>query len=257
MKQANHIKAISFDFWNTLFTEQDGGFKLYQDTRRRLLTRALRELGYAVTEAQVAEATLREAESHHLIWTLEHRTLVAADRLRRVLNILDVTLPDEVFNEVVIAYEEGILERPPTLIDGAFEVVEHLARHYRLGIISDIGFSPGRILREVMRQAGVLEFFESLVFSDEAGRSKPHPEVFTQTHRQLAAEPAACVHIGDLEHTDIVGANRAGFYSIRFVGVTPMLDGERSDAHFVTTSLRDVPRCIAEIENRLERELTK
>jgi putative hydrolase of the HAD superfamily len=249
----NHIKAISFDFWNTLFTEQEGGFKLYQDTRRQILTKVLCEQGQAFTYEQVAEAAHLEAEAHHFIWTKEHRTLVAAERLQRVLTRLNTTLPENICAQVVAAYEDGILERPPTLVDGAREVIEQLAGRFRLGIISDIGFSPGRVLRQVMQDAGVLEYFESLIFSDEAGRSKPHPDVFNQTQRALAAAPEEIVHIGDLEHTDIVGANNAGFHSIRFVGVTPMAESETSAAHYVTTDLREVPQIIEAIDKRLER----
>jgi putative hydrolase of the HAD superfamily len=247
------IKAISFDFWNTLFTEQEGGFKLYQDTRRQILTKILCDHGQAFTAEAVAEAAHLEAESHHLIWTQEHRTLVAAERLQRILTRLNTSLPDEICAQVVAAYEEGILERPPTLVSGAREVIEELAGRFRLGIISDIGFSPGRVLRQVMEDAGVLQYFDSLIFSDEAGWSKPHPEVFRQTGAALQAPPQAIVHIGDLEHTDIVGANNAGFHSIRFVGITPMADGESSQAHYVTADLNEVPQIIRAIENRLER----
>jgi HAD superfamily hydrolase (TIGR01549 family) len=252
-RAGQRIKAISFDFWNTLFTEQEGGFKLYQNTRRQILAKALCEQGQVFTDEQVAEAAHLEAESHHLIWTSEHRTLVAAERLQRVLTGLNTTLPEAVCAEVVAAYEEGILERPPTLVDGAREVIEQLTGRFRLGIISDIGFSPGRVLRHVMQGAGIYRYFDSLIFSDEAGRSKPHPDVFKQTLRSLGAVPQEVVHIGDLEHTDIIGANNAGFYSIRFVGVTPMQAGETSAAHFVTTDLREVPQIIETIETRLER----
>lgn len=251
------IKAISFDFWNTLFTEQDGGFKLYQDTRRQILTKTLCEAGQAFTYEQVAEAAHLEAESHHLIWIREHRTLVAAERLQRVLTRLNTSLPEDICTQVVAAYEDGLLERPPTLVAGAREVIEQLAGRFRLGLISDIGFSPGRVLRQVMEQAGVLRYFESLIFSDEAGRSKPHPEVFKQTQQALAAAPEAIVHIGDLEHTDIVGANNAGFHSIRFVGITPLQAGEKSQAHYVITDLREVPQIIEALENRLEGEVRR
>ncbi len=252
-KATRRVKAISFDFWNTLFAEQEGGFKLYQDTRRQILTKVLGEQGLSFTAEQVAAAAHQEAESHHLIWIQEHRTLVAAERLQRVLTRLNTALPADICAQVVAAYEDGILERPPTLVEGAREVIEGLAGRFRLGIISDIGFSPGRVLRQVMQDAGILNYFDSLIFSDEAGRSKPHREVFEQTRLTLRAAPQEIVHIGDLEHTDIVGANNAGFHSIRFVGVTPLQAGETSDADYVTTDLREVPQIVEAIENQLER----
>jgi HAD superfamily hydrolase (TIGR01549 family) len=238
------IKAISFDFWNTLFAETPGSFKLYQETRRRLLKEFLNERGGNFTEEQIKHAASLEAESHHLIWTREHRTLTAKQRLGRILDHLNASLPEDAITRLVNHYEEGIYERPPVLVDGAREVIEQLSSRYRLGIISDIGFSPGRVLRELMREAGILEAFDSLVFSDEAGRSKPHAEVFAKTARALKAHPTEMIHIGDLEHTDVVGAKNATYFAIRFVGVTPMQEDEKTIADEVTTDFSKLPQII-------------
>jgi putative hydrolase of the HAD superfamily len=242
------IRAISFDFWNTLFTEQPGGFALYQQSRRRLLAEALRGCG-DYTQERLDSACLLESESHYQVWRNEHRTLPTAERVARVLTHLEACLPDGAMSELVKAYEEGILERPPILIEGAREAVRQLAGQYRLGIISDVGFSPGRVLKEVLRQNGLLDMFDSLVFSDEAGCSKPHPEVFQRTAEQLSADPREIIHIGDLEFTDIVGAKRAGYRAIRFVGVTPMADGESTIADHVTADLSQLPRIIETLED--------
>jgi HAD superfamily hydrolase (TIGR01549 family) len=238
------IKAISFDFWNTLFAETPGGFKLYQERRRHLLKEALNDEGGNFTDEQIAQAATLEAQSHHIIWTKEHRTLTAAQRLLRILGHLEASLSEATINRVVSQYEEGIYERPPVLVDGAHEVIAQLSRQYRLGIISDIGFSPGRVLRELMRKVEILDAFDSLVFSDEAGRSKPHAEVFAKTSQILRAHPTEMVHIGDLEHTDVIGAKNATYFSIRFVGVTPMEEGEKTIADVVTTNFSEIPNII-------------
>lgn len=237
------IKAISFDFWHTLFTERPGASLLYQHRKRSLLAKAVlrhRDLAHAELE----HACRLEAEAHNSIWREQHRTLAAGDRVTRILAHLDVSLPDAAFAELVASFEEGILEHPPVLVDGARETLENLSRRYRLGIISDVGFSPGRMLKRVLADQDLLDVFGSLVFSDEAGRSKPHEEVFQRTARALSAEPEEIVHIGDLEHTDIVGAKRAGYHAIRFTGVTPMKENETTIADFVTDDLRDVARLI-------------
>ena len=241
------IKAISFDFWNTLFMESPGGFKLYQDRRMCLLAEAVRERG-DFTDEQLERACLLESESHHRIWREEHRTLATIERVGKILTELEVCLPDTVIAELVNAYEEGILESPPILIEGVREAVEQLAGCYRLGIISDVGYSPGRVLKQVLGKVGLLDFFASLIFSDEAGCSKPSLEVFKRTSHLLAAAPREIVHIGDLEYTDIVGAKKAGYHAIRFTGVTPMSGHENTIADYVTTDFSDVPRLIEKIE---------
>ena len=196
------------------------------------------------TDERVHEACSLEAEAHYRIWRNEHRTLSTAERVGVILTNLEAVLPDDVMASLVNAYEEGILERPPVLIEGVREAVEQLARNYKLGIISDVGFSPGRVLKQVLEHNGLLGFFDSLVFSDEAGRSKPHVEVFTRTSQSLSADPRKMVHIGDLEFTDIVGAKMSGYYAIRFTGATPMSETEVTAADYVTDNFADMPRLI-------------
>jgi putative hydrolase of the HAD superfamily len=224
--------------------EQPGGFALYKANRRRLLRSALCELG-DFSDGQLDEACALEGESHYRIWCDEHRTLGALQRLDEIMRHLGVSLPDVVTAGMATAFEEGVLEHPPVLIPGAAETLEMLSKSYRLGIISDVGFSPGRVLRQVLDRAGILELFDSLVFSDEAGRSKPHADVFERTARELEAIPFEMVHVGDLERTDIVGAKEAGYYAIRFVGATPMGEDERTMADAVTADLLDLPRLVA------------
>lgn len=195
-------------------------------------------------DTELTRAFSIEAETHHRIWKEEHRTLPAVERISTILNYLDVAVTEPMLAAIVARFEEGILEHPPVLIQGAREALSSLAGRYRLGIISDVGFSPGRVLKQVLADNGLLDVFDSLVFSDEAGCAKPHIEVFQRTARSLSAEPAAMVHIGDLERTDIMGAKQAGFKAIRFTGITPMEEDEATIADFVTDDLTDVPELI-------------
>jgi len=249
------IEAISLDFWNTLFVETPGAFAFYAARRQQLLSDALREPdavreGDAVrecgpfTDDQIASVCRAEADSHYLIWRSEHRTLTARQRLTRILDILDAHLPAERVDQLATAYEEGVLDRPPVLVDGAREALEVFSAKYKLGIISDVGFSPGRVLKRILADSGILPAFESLVFSDEAGCSKPHLRVFKQTATRLGAEPEHMAHIGDLEHTDIVGAKAAGYRAIRFVGVTPLGHGETTLADGLALDWLEVPKML-------------
>lgn len=239
------IRGISFDFWNTLFKEQPNGFVSYQARRLRLLQEALRDRGeYSFSELDAV--CLTESDSHYRIWRSEHRTLSAADRVRAILNNLDVSLPDDRIAELALAFEEGIFERPPVLVDGVRSLIDRLAGRYRLGIISDVGFSPGRVLKQILVQNDLFDAFDSLIFSDEAGCSKPHARVFETMAAALASAPHEMAHVGDLEFTDIVGARQAGYLAIRFTGVTPMDDGETTEADFVIDDYSELPKLLEE-----------
>jgi putative hydrolase of the HAD superfamily len=215
----------------------------YAVRRRQLLADATHECGRFTSE-QIASACRAEAESHHLIWRDQHRTLSARQRVSRILEILGAHLSPAKIDELSTAFEEGILERPPVMVHGAAAALGKLSARYRLGIISDVGFSPGRVLKKVLADSGILQAFDSLIFSDEAGCSKPHLEVFKQTAIRLGAEPDHITHIGDLEHTDIVGAKSAGYRAIRFVGVTPIEQWETTLADRIALDWREIPAMV-------------
>jgi putative hydrolase of the HAD superfamily len=238
------IKAITFDFWHTLLTEQPNVLGLYQNKRKSILMEMFPE-HHARLETDLAGACKTESESHHRIWEQEHRTLPAVERVSTILNHLEFTITEPALTTIVTRWEEGILDHPPVVIEGARETLEELSKHYRLGIISDVGFSPGRVLKRILADNDLVDYFDSLIFSDEAGRAKPHIEVFQRAADSLSATPDTMVHIGDLERTDVTGAKQAGFRAIRFVGITPMEEGETTIADCIATKLTDIPALIA------------
>jgi HAD superfamily hydrolase (TIGR01549 family) len=240
------IRAISFDFWHTLFTEQPEMVRRYQNRKRSVLAEVLPD-HCARLETHFARACSIEAELHERIWEEEHRTLPVSERVSTILNHLELTVTEPMLATIVTRFEENILEHPPILIDGARDALHQLAERYRLGIISDVGFSPGRVLKQVLADNDLLDVFDSLIFSDEAGRAKPHKELFHRTAQSLAAGPGEMVHVGDLERTDIIGAKQAGYRAIRFTGITRMKENEESIADFVSESLTDIPGLVEKL----------
>jgi len=234
------IKAISFDFWHTLFTEQPEMTRLYQKRKHSVLAEMLPD-HCGLLDTDFSRACSIEAKLHEQIWESEHRTLPVAERVTTILNHLELSVTEPMLATIVTRFEENILDHPPIIIDGAREALHQLAGRYRLGIISDVGFSPGRVLKRVLADNDLLDVFDSLVFSDEAGRAKPHKELFQRTARSLSAGPGEMVHVGDLERTDIIGAKQSGYRAIRFTGITPMNEDEQTAADFVTDRLTEIP----------------
>ncbi len=207
------LKAITFDFWNTLYKAAPYAFAL----RRKFLFEifAKNRIDVDVEQVDAAEETARNEWNR--VWREEYRTPPAADWVRWMLDDLLIQLPSGDFTALADYFDRSLLEATPgpTPIDGAAETVQRLAQRYRLGVISDAGLSTGRTLRHFLRRDGLLDCFTCTTFSDEAGVSKPHARIFQITLERLGAQPQEAVHIGDLTHSDIAGAKAIGMQAVR------------------------------------------
>ena len=115
---------------------------------------------------------------------------------------------------LVKVYEEAILSDPPKLKEGVFEALEYVRGRYKVGLISVTGVSPGRIVREILRDHGILHYFDVLTFSDEVKLVKPNPRLFTACLNELNVRPENAVHVGDSYKSDVIGAIDAGMRTI-------------------------------------------
>jgi putative hydrolase of the HAD superfamily len=207
------IKAITFDFWNTLYKAAPYAAGL----RRRFLLEIFARNQIDVDKAQIDAAEDVARREWNRVWREEYRTPPAADWVRWMLAELLIQLPPADFNALADYYDRSLLDADPgpTLIDGAAETVQRLVPRYRLGVISDSGLSIGSTLRQFLRRDGILECFTCTTFSDEVGVSKPHTRIFQLTLDRLGAQPHEAVHLGDLTHSDIAGAKAMGMWAVR------------------------------------------
>ena len=80
------------------------------------------------------------------------------------------------------------------------------ARGCRLGVVANWdGRLPG-----LLDDLGLLDSFDTVVFSSALGIAKPNPEVFLHGLEELEVDPSAAAHIGDSRREDIEGAVAAG-----------------------------------------------
>lgn len=248
------IRAISFDLWDTILADDSDepkrracGLPPKAVERRELVHRFLSrhepvERAAVQIAYDTADAAFREVWKHQWVtWPVRVRLGVVLAGLRR-------ELPREEFDELVRLHEEMELRVRPDLVPGAEEALRALAARYRLVVVSDAIFTPGRALRELLEGYGLRRLFAGFVFSDEAGRSKPAPVVF---HR--AAELAGCrveelVHVGDREENDVAGAHQAGCRAVLVTAAVDRGSGQtRADA--VCPDLRRLPEIIQSLNS--------
>jgi putative hydrolase of the HAD superfamily len=223
------IEVLTFDFWGTLYQNTDARaerLRLLRDTLRRYRCQpSWEELDAAYSQARLV---------WDRVWREERRSISIERWLGELLGYVDAELPQGAEEALGEAMEAVYLQSDqPRPVRGIIQLLPSLAERFRLGLISDTGLTPGRVLREVMRRDGLLRYFDALTFSDELGTAKPRPEPFLHTLRQLDARPEEAAHVGDLPETDLRGARDVGMKAILFLGVSRREDGrEMADGVF-------------------------
>jgi putative hydrolase of the HAD superfamily len=115
----------------------------------------------------------------------------------------------------------------------------------RLGLVSNTA-TPGKWCRAELKRLGWLNCFESLTFSSEVGRRKPHPAMYEDALAKLRArgpiESHRVLFVGDNPAADIDGPRHLGMRSAHVRGAAPKpLADVRSDLSMQrATDLLDV-----------------
>lgn len=246
------VQAITFDLWDTLFVDDSDepirasrGMRTKKAERRFLLHQALSR-HHRVTADQVNLAYDVVDTAFRKVWHDQHVTWTVRERLNVLLEGLRLSLPEGELAELVRLHEDMELTVRPRLVAGVREALEALTGRYKLAVISDAIFSPGRVLRELLRGEDLLGFFDALAFSDEIGCSKPDRRVFDQAAEKLGVPVANLVHIGDRDHNDVKGAQAAGARAILFTAVKDR--NQVTSAAAVCRRYEDLARIIEQME---------
>ncbi len=214
------IKVITFDLWDTVFIDDSdepkrkaAGRLSKHDERRQLV------FDYANKHKKVSKELVdiiynTVDAAFRKVWQEQFITWEVVDRLEIIFKGLEVVLPEKEMEEIVKLHEEMELEFKPDFIPGVGDAIKALHKEYKLAVISDAIFSPGRVLREILKEEDLLKYFDYFVFSDEIGNAKPQPIVFESVYDKFNIHPSELVHIGDREHNDILGPLKMNSHAI-------------------------------------------
>jgi len=213
------LRAVSFDFWNTIFIDDSNdylrrskGLKFKRNERIDILYGIFNKYK-PIARGKISKA-LKIADAYfEKIWKEKQKTPSVSDRLKIASNEISIKLSESDFNTAVLDIENQLLKAPPRIISGVKASIQQLSEKYKLVIISDTIYAPGRVLRKLLEDQNILSLFQVLIFSDEVGYSKPSPEIFQEAKVKLGLSYNEIVHIGDLEENDIIGAKNVGMYA--------------------------------------------
>jgi putative hydrolase of the HAD superfamily len=200
------IQAVLFDLDDTLFDHRRSARAALSEVHRRHAA----DVDFALFERHHAH----HLEDLHLDVLAGRRTIDDArrERFRRVFGAVGRALDDDTLHAVAAAYRRGYMDNRRAL-EGAAALLEAVRPHARIGIVTNNLLDEQREKLELCRLAS---FVDELVVSEEAGISKPDPEIFRIALERLGVSARAAVMFGDSWAADIVGAAAAGVRAVWF-----------------------------------------
>ena len=216
------IKAITFDLWDTVIRDDSDepkraarGLRSKRDARRHLAWEALNAAAPLDPETSNLAYDVMEAAFNH-VWHEQHITWTVSERLDVLLGGLGRELDAASRAELTRELEEMEITVAPDPIEDIGAAIENLARDFKLAVVSDAIYSPGRCLRQWLDMHGLLGHFGAFAFSDEVGHSKPHRDMFATVASGLGVEIHEMLHIGDRDHNDVKGPHALGMKAVLF-----------------------------------------
>ncbi len=97
--------------------------------------------------------------------------------------------------------------RSSALNPGALDTLRHLSQHFRLGLITN-GYSDSQ--RGRLDAAGLSQFFDPILISEEVGIAKPDARIFDMALRALELSAEDVIYVGDSIGHDCAGCQNAG-----------------------------------------------
>ncbi|MFD3293146.1 YjjG family noncanonical pyrimidine nucleotidase [Aquirufa sp. KTFRIE-69F] len=113
-------------------------------------------------------------------------------------------------------FGDKYLERAPrktNLMPGAFEIIQDLAAHFPLYILTN-GFDDIQYVK--IEGAGMRSFFKEIITSQQVGTKKPNPLFYEYALERAGIQPGEALMIGDHIEADVRGALNAGIPAIHY-----------------------------------------
>lgn len=216
------ITAVTFDLWQTLLVDNRELGLTRSGARLEGVRRILADCGEGFDAEHISEAYW---ECYRQCAAIRERALDVSFTeqigifVENISPGLSQRLEPGALAEITRVYADSFLDYPPPAHGDAVAVLQSVQdMGLRIGLISNTGMTPGTTFRTYLANTGMLDYFDTLTFSDEVKMSKPGKEIFLLTLRCLDAAPEQTVHIGDSIRNDVAGAKKCGLRTVWITG---------------------------------------
>ena len=197
------IRAVTFDLWGTLIQNSEEYDRRIQKKRGDLLYAVLKEIVLREDLVNALEKSWQEIQSmRSTLRDVPTSQQVSLFKQYLGLNTKDLEKP----------YTEAVLYVLPSLNPYTLGILKDL--NTKIGLISNTGRTPGKVLRSVLKTLGILEFFDTTIFSNEVGWLKPHHKIFCKASQDLGVPLNEILHVGDDRVADEEGARSLGMHTL-------------------------------------------
>lgn len=216
------LRAVTFDFGNTLLPVDEAGFRRVVDVTAAAAVDRLalgdpaafravwdeeRERQFREEVPQYREVDLGE-RFVRVLARLRGMPTPAADRRWDQAAAARWSEPGEIA-WAVDAYSRAFVGAMPVPREVG-PLLERLAGRYRLAILSNWPLAAA--VDRYVEAAGWTRHLSAVVVSDRVGTIKPHPRIFAAARAALGDPPPETIlHVGDDWLADVVGAAEAGW----------------------------------------------
>ena len=203
------IRAVLFDLDNTL-THRDQSILAYSQHLANTYQQQLQQVEISQIQSIIRRIDNGGYPKKEL---LTHPSIAAsvAYALQQELNWN--SLPD--FEELTQFWFQQF-GLSAVAMPGANHLLADLKQQgYKLAVVSNGGHAT-RLT--ILQGLGFSHYFDEIISSELVGISKPNPEIFLHTSRQLDVAPQHCLFIGDHPVNDIQGATQAGMQALWLKG---------------------------------------